>query len=899
MSIRPILLIGAIPLLYTTACARQPGESPSGQTPAQILRTGTTVLPSGRLLTPQGRQWTVAPHPFGLCLSRDGRTLVTANSGTGPFSVTILRDPWTPSPSIRQIPPGVSTDNNVLRSVFMGLAFAADHRTLFVSGGDDGSIHLFDTMTGVKKESVSCNTTVNGQPFKESFIGDLWLSRDGKTLYAVDQANFRLVIVDVPERRVTGSVAVGRYPFAVQGAPDDNTVYVANVGMFEYRPVEGGTLGYPPFGVPSREAREGTTVDGKRAPGLGDPNAPESFSVWGVDVSDPSRPRVTSKVKTGTLVGQSTDLAFPAVGGSSPNSLAVTPTRVYVTNGNNDSVQVIDRKSHRVVSTVALSPDSGVKVRGVLPFGLALSPNGRRLYVAEAGLNAVAVIDTGTLKVLGHIPVGWYPSKIQVSPDGGTLYVSNAKGWGSGPNGGRDFRAGPEGTYIGGLMKGTVSVLGVPSLGELAKLTAKVRANNGFPLPAPSSNLADVRRVIKYIVYITKENRTFDEVLGDLDGVRGDASLARYGKNSTVSATGQPTLSGISVMPNHRALAERFAINDNFYADGDVSADGHRWLVGIYPNEWLETQVAAAYGGAAGFSTSTPGRRAFFGSNASSMPEDYNEAGSLFDHLARWKIPFRNYGEGFELAGVGAPPNSHPTGAAVGLNIPMTLPLWENTSREYPIYNMNISDQYRASQFLKDVRRWDSGEQPMPRFVNIALPNDHGAGERPADGYPYVASFMADNDLALGRIVEGLSQTRFWKNMAIFVTEDDAQGGVDHVDAHRTILLAISPYARPGYVSHRHGSLPSVINTINRVFALPPLNQFDATTSDLLDMFSNEPDFRPYKAVAPDLRLFNPAKVPDISLADPSASPRMDDPTFLQRQHEAQGPDSSTGVQRR
>jgi hypothetical protein len=183
--------------------------------------------------------------------------------------------------------------------------------------------------------------------------------------------------------------------------------------------------------------------------------------------------------------------------------------------------------------------------------------------------------------------------------------------------------------------------------------------------------------------------------------------LARYGKSADVSAEGQPTLTGVNVMPNHRALALRYAISDNFHADGDVSADGHRWLVGIYPNEWMETQVAAAYGGQAGFSMNSPGRRAFFGSNASSIPEDYNEAGSIFDHLARHGIPFRNYGEGFEFPGVDEADDAYPTGGFETLNVPMTKPLFENTSREYPIFNMMIPDQYRATQFLRDLAKFE------------------------------------------------------------------------------------------------------------------------------------------------------------------------------------------------
>jgi hypothetical protein len=199
---------------------------------------------------------------------------------------------------------------------------------------------------------------------------------------------------------------------------------------------------------------------------------------------------------------------------------------------------------------------------------------------------------------------------------------------------------------------------------------------------------------------------------------------------------------------------------------------------------------------------------------------------------------------------------------------------------------MNVSDQYRASQLLLDVKRWEAGESPMPRYLNIALPNDHGGGLRPDGGYPYAASYMADNDLALGRIVEALSRTKYWKNMSIFVTEDDAQSGVDHIDAHRTILLAISPWVRKGAVSHRHGSIPSILNTALRLLGVPALNQYDLTTADLLDVFTTKPDFTPYKALSVDARIFDPKKAKDFDRVD--GQPDLDAPAWLRKEHEAE-----------
>src|SRR5881409_3041666 len=246
--------------------------------------------------------------------------------------------------------------------------------------------------------------------------------------------------------------------------------------------------------------------------------------------------------------------------------------------------------------------------------------------------------------------------------------------------------------------------------------------------------------------------------------------------------------------------------------------------------------------------SSAPGRRYSMGSNGSLIPEDYPEAGSMWEHLARSGIRFRNYGEGFELPGVEEEENEHPTGAREVVNIPMPKVLYDNTCREFPIFNMNIPDQYRAHWFMRDVekrflpdttrQRAENGKQPLaapkrsdggfPQFINIAICNDHGSDPKPNKGYPYLASWMADNDLAMGRIVEFLTRTPYWKNMAIFVTQDDSGGEPDHVDALRSVLSVISPWAKRGYVSHRHTTLVSMHRTLYEIFGLPPLNIFDA-----------------------------------------------------------------------
>jgi len=270
----------------------------------------------------------------------------------------------------------------------------------------------------------------------------------------------------------------------------------------------------------------------------------------------------------------------------------------------------------------------------------------------------------------------------------------------------------------------------------------------------------------------------------------------------------------------------------------------------------------------------------FAESNSSVHPEEQAEGGTLWHHLARHGITFRNYGEGFELAGIEEEPGEKPTGGRFLTNVPMPLPLYENTSREYPVFNTNIPDQFRADAFIHEIQeKYEKGGEPLPRFIYIHLPNDHMAKARPEDGYPFQTSYVADNDYALGRIMEFLSNTPWWKEMAVFITEDDAQGGRDHIDSHRTVLMAAGPYIKRNYVSHVHSSFPGLLKTIFRILGLPPLNLYDATASDLSDCFTYSPDFAPYKVLPVDSRLFNPAEARDP--LDPKPSPRMDDPAVL------------------
>lgn len=894
----PVLLI----LFICSFAAAQQFRAPAGDR-AAIRRPGAeTILPGGRVLTPYGRQFPTGPGPFGLAISPSGKTIITSDGGPRRYTLTVLQSVegglWQtssiePSKVEREAGDEDDDDNQDWLSVFMGIAFQED-RYVFASEGNTGRVRLIDWKNGKRRRVFR----LNAGGFKDSYSGDLAYDASRELLYVVDQANFRLAIIDVRRGRVASSLRVGRMPFAVALSPDGKRAFVTNVGMFEYKPLPGADpkrpretgLGFPAFGFPSPESRDGVRRPDAAGvmidvPGLGDPNVPESNSVTLINVEDPANPKIETFLRTGLPFGEK------SLGGSSPSGVLVTKDRVYVSNAHNDTITVIDPSTRSIAAEIQIRIPGLDNLRGVIPIGMAYHEGTGWLFVAEAGINAVGIIDTKENRVVGHLPAAWFPTRIVVDRD--NVYVANAKGHGTGPNA---SRTGAE-SFQAEMRRGALTMFPVPGREELARQTERVYANNGFlpsnakPSPLPAQ--------IRHVVIIVKENRTYDEVLGDVASAsngkaEGIWDLARFGEAGIVRGDGDRTRTGlrtrlsrrgINVTPNHHALAKRFAFSDNFYADSEVSVDGHHWVVGSYPNAWSESSIMAG-GRMKDFRmpTTAPGRLRFHNSNSSVHPDDQLENGTLWHHLERHGVSFRNYGEGFELASIDEGPGLKPTGGRLMTNVPMPDPLYRNTSREYAQYNTNIPDQYRANQFIAEVEKlYAKGGQPFPRLVFVHLPNDHMAKPRPEDGYPFEASYVADNDYALGRIVEYLSKSEWWPNMAIFVTEDDAQGGVDHIDSHRTVFLAISPYARKNYVSHVNASFPGMLKTAFRLLGMPALNLFDGAASDLSDMFTTKPDFAPYTVLPVPKEVFDPANARDP--LDPKPGPRMDDPRVLREQH--------------
>ena len=913
-------------LLAAISGFAQDGNSRRFQAPAGILPTtreieidgfNAAVLPNGRFITPVGTEASVqAPKPFGMALSPDGNTLATINSGVGPFSVTLVRNLSSNSPTVQLIP---------VNATFLGIIFSPDSSRFYTSGGENGNVWVGETSSGKITGSVNLNgpshpygalNVINGpaNSFKGTFPGKMALTNDGKYLYVTDQGGFQVLIVDTskivtgvddagnlsePENfaALAGSVKAGRYPFGIALSSDNQRLYVTNVGLFQYThllpPNPTGDnnidfpLCYPGAGYPNDTESDRliqihkvdprnlpptlSVPDGIRCgyvsgdqsynvPGLGSPNVPESSSVYVFDTSNRIQPALLTITKTGLKIGDAED-HISAYGGSHPNAAIVGKDRTYIANGNNDTISVLSNKSFAELSRIDLSLFRGVDhhIKGVQPVALSLSPDEQFLYVAEAGINAIAVVRLKPAggEVTGLIPAGWWPAAVAVGANGNTLYIANANGRGAGPN--NDFPPDNLGSPKSSTI-GTLNIVPVPSRDQLAKYTKRVLMNNGF-LPDNQGHLNSPAAFskVKHIIFINKENATHDLLLGDITKTR-----------KGVSVNGDPDYSlGVDASPNHHELALEFAFSDNFYLEPSVSSDGHRWLTNTYTSEFEQTHWPASYGGKrndAGDDPDVfgpyPGRLGFTDANSSPDPQDYTQHGGIYLHLARNGKTFVNFGNGFEFAEVDESDATDPTGIRHHVNVPMESVVRDNSDQVFPEFNTHIPDgpleedpgrfnRFGRFQQIFEANYVDrqAGVCKLPGYVDLYYPNDHGGG--PFDIHPNgpewdFVRYVQDNDEALGMTVDLISHSPCWKDTALFVVEDDPQNGFDHVDGTRSIFLAISPWIKREYVSKTHISLASIFKTVNEILAMPPLNQYDAAATDLRDLFTNDADFTAY-----------------------------------------------------
>jgi hypothetical protein len=432
------------------------------------------------------------------------------------------------------------------------------------------------------------------------------------------------------------------------------------------------------------------------------------------------------------------------------------------------------------------------------------------------------------------VPLGWYPTSIRVSPDGKRVYAANGKGSGgsaANPEGPRPGGSTPTtlDQYIGSMFRGSLSVFAVPERGELARTSeaayacspleaaAKVRESGDRPEGSPIPARVGDPSPITHCVYIIKENRTYDQVLGDDPRGNGDENLCLFPEKVT---------------PNHHALACEFVLLDNFYVESEVSADGHEWSMGAYATDFVERTWPVTYGGRG------KGKLASGKTVGLAYPSEgaflvaYPEGGYLWDLARAAGISYRSFGEFV----INAPTTDEPATTKVEA-------LQGHFDPYYRSYDLDYRDVDRAKRFLVELARFEK-EGEMPRLVVISLPNDHTSGARA--GKPTPRAYVADNDLALGMVVEGLSRSRFWKSLAIFVVEDDAQNGPDHVDAHRTVAFVLGPWVRRNAVVSELYSTCGMLRTMELILGLPPMSQFDAAARPLYACFATTPDETPY-----------------------------------------------------
>ncbi len=723
-------------------------RSSGGSSPSARIQ-----LPNGWFLTPAGQSIPLSSDlPLNMALAPDGIHAAVTNNGNGRQTIDLIN-----------LKEQRLTSSVTIGKAWLGLAFSKRFPYLYASGGNDDIIIRY---TLDKERLVNKDTLVLGRPWPKDKISPTGLTLDETRdrLYAVTKEDNALYVCDIKTMKVLLKVPFSAEAYTCILNPVKRELYISAWG-------------------------------GRK--------------IW---VCDTKKNILVDSVET---EDHPTDLAIDARG-----------RLLYVANANSNSVSVIDLASRKVVETLhtALSPDAPI---GSTTNSLALSSKDKTLYIANADNNYLAVFDVsdpGHSRPTGFIPVGWYPTCVRTW--GKNLLVTNGKGMSSVPNpdepnpGAPRHKNGykksantpqPKDQYIGSMLKGTLSLIPVPADSTLAGYTSQVYANTpyskqkedlapgeaGNPIPRQTGESSP----IKYVFYVLKENRTYDQVLGDMPGGNGDTSLCLFGS---------------SVTPNAHALAQEFVLLDNFYVDAEVSADGHNWSMAGYATDFVEKNWPYNYSGRGG-------KYDFDGSRPIANPTK----GFIWNYCQRAGISFRNYGEFMD--------NGYPT-----------LDLLKEDGhycKKYPGWNLKIQDIYRESVFEHD---FDSLLQAgaVPHFSTIYLPNDHTSGMSKGDYSPIAQ--IADNDLALGRLVEHLSHSPIWKESAIFVLEDDAQDGPDHVDAHRSPAFVISPYIRRNSVNHTMYSTTSILRTMELILGLPPMSQYDAAATPLWSCFDPEADTAAY-----------------------------------------------------
>ena len=716
------------------------------------------TLPNGWQLSPAGRSLPLGDLPLNMAVSRSKKLLAVTNNGQSTQSLQLI-----------DVASEKILSTTVIAKSWVGLAFSADEQYLYAGGGNNNHILQYRIANNQLQLTDSINL---GKPWPNKISpAGIAIDDEQKLLYVVTKDDNSLYVADLVTKKVKNIYKLNGEAYTCILSPDKKTLYI---------------------------------------------------SCWGCDrvvLFDTKQNKIVAEIPVG----------------DNPNELCLDKkgTYLYVANANDNSVSVINTKQRKVVEslTASLYPDAPP---GSTSNGLALSTDNKTLFIANADNNCLAVFDVskpGFSKSEGFIPTGWYPTCVKLI--GKKIFVTNGKGMSSmanphGPNPlnkkqKANFQRGDsakpkEVQYIGGLFKGTMSIIDMPTEKQLASYAQQVYANTPYskskelmsegaednPIPKKIGSPSP----IKYVFYIVKENRTYDQVLADVAGGNGDTSLLLFGEKIT---------------PNQHKLVKDFVLLDNFYVDGEVSADGHNWSLGAYATDYLEKNWVTSYGGRGG------------GYDAEGTREiANNKGGFIWDHCKKAGVSFRTYGE---FADDYKP------------NIPV---LKDHFCTYYTSWDQKVKDTTRVRQWKRDFDSLVS-INALPQLNTLRLINDHTEGVR--IGRPTPFAHVADNDLSVGMFIELLSNSPVWKESVVFIVEDDAQDGPDHVDAHRTTAYVAGPYVKRGFIDHTSYSTSGMLRTIELILGIPPMSQYDAAAVPMWRCFTSKPDFATFKALPSNIDL--------------------------------------------
>jgi YVTN family beta-propeller protein len=741
---------------------------------------GGFLLNSGWRLRPAGKQVALGTLPMATALSRDGKYLLVLNGGYQPPSISVL-----------DTAAAAETSRVPVADGWLGLTFSPKGDRVYVGGGSQAAVFEFTFADGKLAPARTFPVVAPDKRTAQDFIGDVAFDPAGRLLYAADLFHDSVVIINPQTGIVIDRFPTGRRPYRILFHPDRKSLFVSS---------------WTDGAVFHHEAEKGTLITRLR---LG---AHPTDMVWlpGTPASD-----------------------------EKPDWVA----RLFVAAANTNNVYVVgvtaanDLRQLEAIN-VSMTP---WQPAGMTPSALGLSRDGKRLFIACSDVNAVAVADVSGIRTepLGFIPTGWYPTAVRVLADN-RLVVLNGRGLRSYPNpqDGPNPAKAPEAEgvpnvfqgYVARMQTGTASFIDAPDEEQLARYSRTVLENSPYrdalledagtglknPVPAKPGDPSP----IAHVVYIVKENRTYDQVLGDMKEGNGNPSLVLFGEDVT---------------PNHHKLAHEFVLLDNFYVNSDVSADGHNWSTAAIASDYVEKMWPNSYG-----------RRRRTYDYEGQEPTAIPPSGYLWTQAAAAGLSMRNYGYFVT--------NRPPASVTDGIQVQVVRdPILNRvTNPRYRAFDLDYPDIERAKVFLADLAEFEKSGQ-MPQLILLRLPNDHTSGTAPGKIAPL--SSVADNDYALGMIVEGFSKSSFWPKTAIFVLEDDAQNGPDHVDSHRSPAFVISPYARHGAVDSTMYNTTSVLRTMELILGLRPMTVFDAGARPMAPAFQSAPDARPYAAEPPRIPL--------------------------------------------